>query len=1081
MPGLRMRLLAATLLSSGTLFLLPQDSEAATVSGQRVFLSADETLRLADLNFTIPVTLLGAEGAETAILGNSVDVTLDSNIERLELPGAFNDYSISTQGTVVTLTANVAPSVTIRGLNQTISLQFTDREVALSLTGLNQVSTETTNQFYTVSGSVTGLAGSLTLSNNGADTLTLTGSGNFTFSEHFNTGAIYNVTIDSMPSGQICSVSQGQGEVGTQDITDVSVLCTASNITVSLSGTISTKTGTDVDSDINDPQATANVSNNSAANAQALTNFVTVSGYASAQGSFGTSRNLNDRFALTPDRSDFYAVNLQANQEIRLQVVDFSGKDLFTGDLDLTLYDEQLNIVDFSLSTDEFESVSVPANGNYFIEVSAFNGISKYILQLNAVTSSGADASTLPDFMPGEAIVQFKSDPGFQAQATNGSTSLSTQQVDSLDQSGIHTTHTQTARATLASWNTDAGFNAASATEKEQELAKANPAALKKWQTLMKIKQLSLRDDVAYAEPNYLRHPMKVPNDQYYNLQWHYPAINLPEAWEVTTGTPASGQVIVGVIDTGVFLEHADLQGQLVDGYDFISDARNARDGNGIDPNADDPGDSAQLNSSSWHGTHVAGTVAAMSDNDIGIAGVAWGARIMPLRVLGQFGGTDYDINQAMLFSAGLSNDSGTVPAQKADIINMSLGGGGYSQSAQNTITSVRNAGVIIIAAAGNENTSQLSYPASYDGVISVSATDYNGDRAPYSNFGSRIDVAAPGGDTGSDNNQDGYADGVLSTIVDDSQGTRKSTLSFYQGTSMATPHMAGVVALMKAVYPDLSPTDVDTLLASGAITTDAGVSGRDNIYGHGIIDAFKAVQAAQDLASGGTAMLPAVVTASPNSLSLGGSDSATITLSNAGGQTVSIATVEDNASWLSVSANNTDAEGLGTYLVTIDRSGLSDSSYTGTITFTLSDANTVKVQVSMTVGTTSVTVNPGRLYILLLDEDRNTVQQATPQNLGDGVYSYRFSGVSPGTYSIAGGSDVDNDTFICTLGETCGGYPIISDLNTVEVTNLNLENLDFISEVLSTFGATAQGHSGNHEEARPKLQRQIEVKQVAR
>jgi len=180
--------------------------------------------------------------------------------------------------------------------------------------------------------------------------------------------------------------------------------------------------------------------------------------------------------------------------------------------------------------------------------------------------------------------------------------------------------------------------------------------------------------------------------------------------------------------------------------------------------------------------------VAALTNNGIGVAGVAYSAKIMPLRVLGRYGGTDYDIDQAVLYAAGLSNNSGTVPSKRADVINLSLGGPGYSTTSQETFRQARNAGVVIVAAAGNEASDSPSYPAAYEGVISVSAVTIAKTLAYYSNFGSSIAVAAPGGDTTFDLNGDGQPDGVLSTAATDASGSIVSNYSSYQGLPWLHP-----------------------------------------------------------------------------------------------------------------------------------------------------------------------------------------------------------------------------------------------------------------------------------------------------
>ncbi len=912
---------------------------------------------------------------------------------------------------------------------------------------------------FSVGGITTDLTGTISIANNGTNTRTITGNGAYSFSEKLNTGSSYNVTISQQHAGQFCSIANASGQISTANITNVNISCT--NVVFAVSGSYQTAPLIQVDSDINDPFAVANVSNNSFTTAQSITNFSSVQGFLTLD---GTGRFIEqDRFASSTDEFDIYKVTLQQNQSLRLQVVDFAVGGEFQGDLDLDLYDANLNLIAFSDSTTEFETLAVPADGEYYIRVSAFSGTSKYTLSLNNVsTQNTALKTSSTDFKQGEAIIQFK--PGTVVNQFKANNQL------------MRLSHNKSSRSTLANFDiTD--NNKLSMTRSTaplnfmQELAISNPESFQKVQTLRHIKRLRQRDDVKYAEPNYIVQAYRVPNDTHYNLQWHYPAINLPLAWNITTGdiTVTSGSragtdVIVAVVDTGVFLAHDDFTGQLVAGYDFISDPTNAGDlESGIDPNPDDPGDGAQINTSSWHGTHVAGTVAARSNDNSGVAGVAWDAKIMPLRVLGKEGGTSYDIIQAIRYAAGLSNDSGTTPVQKADIINLSLGGGGFDPVSQTAYTAVRNAGVIIVAAAGNENTSQLSYPASYEGVISVSATDFANERAPYSNFGTHIDVAAPGGNGGADLNNDGFGDGVLSAVKNESSPEeRQSAFNFQSGTSMAAPHVAGVLALMRAVHPDITPDQIDTLLSSGNITTDLGDTGRDDIFGYGLIDALKAVQEAQKLANNNVLpQQPALITADPNQLTLGAGNGATLTLSNQGDDPASITSFSDDSNWLTVSPDTVDGDGLGSYQITVNRADLSGTSYLGTITFNLSTGNALKVQVSMFVGTLDNTGNAGTNYILLIDSNDNVINQATPIISGNGIFNYHFNNVPAGSYQIVGGSDIDNDQLICQLAETCGGYPTINALSNIKVINTDISNLDFVMDILSTFGSSSLSTDG--------------------
>ncbi|HEX4872994.1 MAG TPA: S8 family peptidase [Nevskiaceae bacterium] len=367
---------------------------------------------------------------------------------------------------------------------------------------------------------------------------------------------------------------------------------------------------------------------------------------------------------------------------------------------------------------------------------------------------------------------------------------------------------------------------------------------------------------VEYAEEDRLLKPLLTPNDSRYNEQWHYfeatGGLNAPAAWDITTGAG----VVVGVLDTG-YRPHVDLAGNIVGGYDFISDTFVSVDGNGRDSDATDPGDwysndacgaGSGSSSSSWHGTHVAGTIAALTNNGSGVAGVAFGAKVLPLRVLGRCGGYTSDIADAMIWGSGGSVSGLPANPNPAKVLNLSLGGGGACDAtSQAAINSARSRGTVVIVAAGNENqNASNSSPANCTGVVTVAATNRSGGRAYYSNFGTVVDVAAPGGAMSSATDPNG----VLSTYNSGTQGPGSDSYAFSQGTSMATPHVAGVAALMHAVKPGITPDEVESLLKSTSRSFPATCSG----CGSGIVNALAAVQGAQ---GGGTPPPPTSTTLS--------------------------------------------------------------------------------------------------------------------------------------------------------------------------------------------------------------------------
>ncbi len=345
------------------------------------------------------------------------------------------------------------------------------------------------------------------------------------------------------------------------------------------------------------------------------------------------------------------------------------------------------------------------------------------------------------------------------------------------------------------------------------------------------------------------------PNDTLYaSSQWDLSGtfgIDAPLAWDTTTG---SGSVIVAVIDTGI-TTHSELAGRVVPGYDFISDPAIANDGDGRDADASDPGDwittaesasgdfaGCPAEDSSWHGTHVAGTIGAAGNNGAGIAGIAWSTTILPVRVLGKCGGYLSDVAAAIRWAAGGSVPGVPTNAHPARVLSLSLSGpASCNSTTQSAIDDAISHGAVVVVAAGNNGVDLAdSSPASCSGVIAVTATTSAGKRASFSNYGSGATIAAPGVT-------------IMSTW--NSGTTTPAGESYVQmsGTSMATPHVSGVAALAFAVDPDLTPTQVRALIVDHArsFAADNSPTGCQAVgCGAGIVDAGAVVDAAKAVAA---------------------------------------------------------------------------------------------------------------------------------------------------------------------------------------------------------------------------------------
>jgi serine protease len=351
--------------------------------------------------------------------------------------------------------------------------------------------------------------------------------------------------------------------------------------------------------------------------------------------------------------------------------------------------------------------------------------------------------------------------------------------------------------------------------------------------------------NIEYAEPDLVMQAQVVPTDPGWSEQWDMSdptgGIRAPAAWDISQGFG----VRVAVLDTGV-LPHADLVANMIPGYDFITSTTTARDGNGRDADASDPGDWTTMDNqcgddekargSVWHGTHVAGTIAALANNGIGYSGVAPKAKVQSVRVLGLCGGATSDIAAGVIWAAGGSVSGVPTNTTPARVLNLSLGGtGACGATMQAAVDSARKAGALVVVAAGNDNVNASTQsPANCKGVLTVGATNRLGGKSSYSNFGDTLGLSAPGGDATNGNVFSLYNNGSTTPGTDSYAGLR--------GTSMAAPHVAGVAALMLAANSTLPADMAGYLMQRTARSFPVACS----TCGDGLLDATEAVKAAR-------------------------------------------------------------------------------------------------------------------------------------------------------------------------------------------------------------------------------------------
>lgn len=360
--------------------------------------------------------------------------------------------------------------------------------------------------------------------------------------------------------------------------------------------------------------------------------------------------------------------------------------------------------------------------------------------------------------------------------------------------------------------------------------------------------QLETDPVVQHADPVRRVAARRIPNDPKFGQQWALSdpvgGVNAPAAWNLSIGSPS---VAVAVVDTGITV-HPDLAGRTLPGYNFITDPDRANDGDGRDNDPSDPGDASNDNDcgsgvpgepSSWHGTFVSGLIAANTNNGVGIAGMDWNAKLVPVRVLGKCGGTFDDVTAGVLWAAGAAVAGAPMNVNPARVINMSLGGPtACPQALQYAVDAALAQGAVVTVAAGNESYDALnSAPANCSGVITVGASTRQGDRTSYSNFGGRVDLSAPGGDGN-------VSDWILSTSNDGQRSPGNPTYKLEIGTSFAAPHVAGTASLMFARNANLTSGQVLSIVTGTARRFPMGsLCAQGTFCGAGLLDAGLALQ----------------------------------------------------------------------------------------------------------------------------------------------------------------------------------------------------------------------------------------------
>ena len=948
----------------------------------------------------------------------------DSDTNNVYIVTVFADdgFNRTTQDVEITI-SDVPEAPEFVGLTPEVSVDENERVIV----GLNVVDPE---------------GGGVTFGINGGDDSSLfriftidSENGNLAFNafEGVDYESPEDANGDNVYEVQLIAAEDSTG--GLETLFDLSISINDIKDTYTINGTLYSNRYTEVDGDVQNTLKYTVRDNNSLSAAQVLQNPTDVIGHIGdntvdiviVENGFCFDDD-NDGACDTQtlenfDTEDWYKVTAAPNLSITLQNEGLIYEDLPDNpgsfycceydsmDLDLLLYNEDGTLANYSYtdsSTTTRKIIALPDSGTFYAVVKANSGHAKYVLTFGS-NVEGASASYFNpsnNFAKDRFISYIPFGPEF---IPNGNEDYPIDIYPDSDVASKFIQSDQEDRKGLRRFNLPIDsefrriFGDSHLDNIQDNLSQIE--YLKHWKVLQHYKELhprlNLELDLKAKLTNFTKDPR-------WNLQWNLQQIGIETA--LTAIGQETKNVAVAVLDGGGPLADstADTTSAfLPGGFDFVD----------FDSDPTDP-----QSSSGSHGIHVGSTIAALNDgNNIN----GFGIGVVSMRVMGTSGtGFVSDIIQGMLFAGGLPNSTGTVysGATPIKVMNLSLGstGGGCSGSYQGVFNDLYDRNISVVSSSGNEAQEApgaYGYPASCDNVISVAATAATGLRAYYSTYNDAVDIAAPGGDVGADVNADGYSDGVLAFDSDED-------LAFYQGTSMASPHVAGAIGILYALVPELLSSQVDALIIDGHLVDDIGIEGKDDDYGYGLLNINKAV--ARIIDEEGLDFTYGSI--DPGTANLGVDlNSYDLTVTKVGDGELSVSSVtNDLSSAVTISEINVDANGFGTYRLTFDRSSLPDGLYRTNTRVTFSNEN-----IQSSVATFQVGPERDRPYVEFIstylyqvDEVGGTISLVFGNDgeMVDGEVAFSAENLPDGQYYFSYFSFIDN--FIRDVGEFEARYP---------------------------------------------------------